>query len=248
MTATAASRPSSPSRPRWVGTARRQLRIYLYLYAVVWAILLVGIVAAIVIVDRLGTVDLSIAQFVRNGPLFWFVFALAIIVPTGYLTPHVANGLTRRSFTVGSLVAVAANALLHSVTTAVVLFLEGAFYAAMGWEHDTAGKGEFVPGLWEQGFGVVLLDYSIGTLAGGVSGLLLGICFYRFGGWRGTLMLPISLAPLLVVLGLSTWGTGDQAWLVNDTLGAVLAAALVVAAAAAFALLVRNVRISRMET
>lgn len=248
MTATAPARPSSPSRPCWIGTARRQLRIYLYLYAVVWAIFLVGIVAAIVIVDRLGTVDLSIVQFVRNGPLFWFVFALAIIVPTSYLTPHVANGLTRRAFTVGSLVAVATNALLHALTTAVVLFLEGAFYAAMGWEHDTAGEGEFVPGLWEQGFGVVLLDHSLGTLAGGVSGLLLGICFYRLGGLFGTLLIPLAIGPLLLVLGLSTWGTGDQAWLVDDTLGAVLAAALIVVAATAFALLVRNVRISRLET
>ena len=247
MTTVATSR-KTPTRPQWLGVAGRQLRIYLHLHVWLWVISLVGIATAIVVVDRVGTVDLSIAQFVRNGPLLWFLLAVATIIPTGSLTPHVANGVTRRAFTGGSLVAALANSLLQASMAVVVMALEGALYAAMGWQHDTASGSEPAPGLWEQGYGILLLDYSVGATAGTVSGLLVGLAYYRFGGLFGTLGLPLALAPVLVFLGLSSWGTASQDWLVDDFFGVAVTVGVVLAGAAAFALLLRNVRITRTET
>lgn len=245
---TTATRPARNRRPQWLRATILQLRVYLYLYAITWLLFLVGIAVAIVLVNHFGTVDLSVAQFVRTGPLVWFVFALAIMVPSSYLTPHVANGLTRRSFTVASLLAVLVHAHAQAVTATTVMFLEGALYAAMGWQHDVEGGATPVPGLWEQGAGILLLDYALASLSGAVSGLLLGIAYYRLGGWRGTLLLPLVMVPILAVMFLSTWGNGSQAWLNGNLAGAATAVALILAGAVAFALLARNVQITRLET
>src|SRR5690606_26209370 len=96
-------RNGATTRPQWARTALRHLQIHGYMWMWFWAICVVGIAVATVVTDRIGTVNVSIVQFVRNGPLVWFLLSIAILVATAYLGPHVANGMTRRSFTVGAL-------------------------------------------------------------------------------------------------------------------------------------------------
>lgn len=238
----------SPRRPQWARVAHRHLQVYVFLWLWFWVICAVGSVAAIAVVDRFGTVNVSIIQFVRNGPLVWFLFSLAIIVATAYLAPHVANGMTRRSFVRGALAAVGASAVLNTLTAAGLLLLEGALYDRMGWQHDTRPGPEYEAGIWEEGLGVLLLDHGLATLAGGVSGLLVGIAYYRLGGWWGTLALPLTLLPILAVMFLTSWSAPFMPWHLGEPLGNALGILLVLGAAVAFALLTRRIPIARTES
>lgn len=235
----------SADRPQWVRTAGRHLQVYLYVWAWFWAICLVGIAVAITVVAQVGTVNVSIVQFVRNGPLLWFLFVLALIVASTFLTPHVAHGMTRRSFARGALAAGLVIALAHSILAGALILLEGVLYEQMGWDHDLTPGAEYTPGIWEQGAGALLLDYGLATFAATVSGLLVFVAYQRLGGWLGTLALPLTMAPIFVLLVTTGWSDPAGAWHVGRPLGTAVAVAVVAAATVAFPLLTRNVAISR---
>lgn len=234
-------------RPQWARAAATHLQVYLYLWMVGWAVVVVAVTVAIAVIAMVnGSVPLSIAQFVRNGPLVWFLFAIAIMVTTMYLAPHVANGMTRRSFIRGSLVAATGNGLLHGVTAAVVVLVEGAVFDRLGWAH-AAPEGQ--PGLWERGAGILLLDHTLTALAGTVTGLLVGIAYYRLGGWWATLALPLTLSPILVLMLTTSWRDAPFApWGLPPATAYAVTAVLTLAAALAFALLTRRVPIARTES
>lgn len=239
----------SVTRPQWVRATVHHLQVYLLMWVWLWVICVVGAGVAIAVVDRVSTVNVSIVQFVRSGPLVWFLFSIAVIVATTYLTAHVANGMTRRSFLTGGLVAAAISSVLHAVTAAGLLLLEGVLYDRMGWQHDSEPGEEYVAGIWEAGLGVLLLDHALLALAGTLAGLLVGITYYRLGGWWGTLALPLTVSPILAVMFLTTWTEAPSVPLDAQGWGAYLSsAALVLAAGLAFALLVRRVPIARTES
>src|SRR5690625_943184 len=166
--------------------------VYLVLWAWMWAVCLVGVTVAIVLTDRLGTVELSVAQFIRNGPLVWFLFSVGVFIVAACLTPHVANGMTRRSFVVGTLTATVIGSLLFAAASAGILLLEGVVYDRMGWGHHAVEGDSYTAGVWEAGVGTLLLDHALVTVAGSVTGLLVGVTYYRLGGWWGTLALPLD--------------------------------------------------------
>lgn len=242
-------RNGATTRPQWARTALRHLQIHGYMWMWFWAICVVGIAVATVVTDRIGTVNVSIVQFVRNGPLVWFLLSIAILVATAYLGPHVANGMTRRSFTVGALVAGVAISLLHAVTGTALTLLEGVVYGRMGWDHDTTPGEKYTPGVWETGLGPLLLDYSLAALAGTIGGLLVGITYYRLGGWWGTLALPLTLLPILYTMFSTSWSEAPFVPWDLPPITAHLAGAVAIAAAAgAFALLARTIPVKRSES
>lgn len=239
----------SSSRPQWARTVHRHLRVYVYLWLWFWAICIVGAAVAVVVTDRFGTVNVSVLQFVRNGPMVWFLFALGIIVSTTYLGVHVANGMTRRSFVIGGLVAGVVAALLHAVTGAALLLLEGALYDRMGWDHDAAPGEQYVRGVWETGVGPLLLDHTLTTAAGVLTGMLVGITYYRLGGWWATLALPLTMVPILYVMFATSWSEAPFVpWDLPPVSAHVFGGVGSVAAAVAFALLARTVPITRSES
>ncbi len=240
---------SSSRRPQWMRAARRPLEVYLVLWVWMWAVCLVGVTVAVLITDRLGTVELSVAQFIRNGPLIWLLFTVGVIIVAACLTPHVANGMTRRSFVVGTLVAATVGSLLYAATSAGLLLLEGALYDRMGWEHNAVEGDAYTAGVWESGAGTLLLDHTLVTFAGSAAGLLVGIAYYRLGGWWGTLALPLTLLPILAVMFTTTWSRVP--FITVDTPAAstyLLGGGLVLAAAVTFVLLARRVPIARTES
>ncbi len=239
----------SASRPQWMRAAHRHLSIYVFLWLWLWAICIVGAAVAIVVVNHFGTVNVSMVQFVRNGPLVWFLFSLGVIVVSGYLGVHVANGMTRRSFITGGLVAALAASLLHALTGAALLLLEGALYDRMGWDHDAAPGEEYVPGVWEAGVVDLLLDHTLAALAGTITGLLVGIAYYRLGGWWGTLALPLTLLPIVYTMFSTSWSEAPFVpWDLPPISAHVFGAVVIAAAAVAFALLTRTVPIKRSES
>jgi len=237
-------------RPQWLRAASRHLRIYAYMWAWFWGICVLGIVVATAVTAvASGTVNVSIVQFVRQGPLVWFLLSIAILVATVYLGPHVANGMTRRSFVTGGLVAGVLASLLHAATGTVLTLLEGAVYARMGWDHDTTPGAEFTEGIWDTGLGPLVLDYALATLAGTIGGLLIGITYYRLGGWWGTFALPLTGLPILYTMFATSWSEAPFVpWDVPTVAAVLVGVALLTCAAFAFALLARTVTIKRSES
>lgn len=233
---------------QWARASRSYFAVYAYLWTWMWAIVVPAAAIAMIVVDRVATVDTSILQFVRSGPAVWMLFSVAIIVTAAYLPVHVANGMTRRSVVRGALLAAVLGSLLFGVAMALMMLAEGAVYDAFGWAQGTVADDEGSVGVWQVGIVPMLLDYVLSCLGGAVSGLLVGIVYYRAGGWWGTLTLPLTVLPALAV----TFIPGG----VQATLGAlvlpaamthVVVGVLILAAALAFALLARSMPIDRTE-
>lgn len=191
----------SHRRPQWWRAASWMVRMQAYLGLWFWAIVLVLALAAAVVVSRVGQVEISLLQFAAHGAL-WFPFALMITVVAVQLTGHVANGMTRRSFVRAALVAAAATGLGYGLVIALGLVVEGTIYDALGWPHvhvaTTGPGGEDVVAPWSLGLPASTLVYAVRTFGGAVAGLLVGVTYYRLGGLRGTLLLPLTVLPAVV--------------------------------------------------
>jgi hypothetical protein len=221
-------------------TARWLLRAALFLSACFWAIAVVAVTIATVVVAVVSEPNVSILGFARQGAI-WFPFAVFIAVSTAYFPVHVATGLTRRSFALGSIVTAAITALVYGGVFSVLLLVERAVYGAAGWRWTFvddlsagAGPGTFVP--------ASLLTFLVAYL----SGLLVGMTFLRGGGWTGTVTLPLTAGPILLVSALFSGGTGPiatQTWFGGR--GLPVAVAVVVALLVAAAMAVAFDRLAR---
>lgn len=197
-----AGRPD-PSLPQWWRAARWMLGMQLYLGVWFWGVIVFLWLAAVLILSRTPVgVQISYLQFAVHGAL-WFPFAMMVTVVAAMLTVHVATGMTRRSFLRAAVLTAAAVGLAYGIILAAGLLAESAVYAAVGWEHahvvKTGDDGPITaPAPWTGGFAVAALTYAVRTFSGAVAGLLVGITYYRFGGWRGTALLPLTVLPALL--------------------------------------------------
>lgn len=196
MTSTTVTAAGSRPTATWRQVTRRVFFALLQRASWFWAGAVVLCTVVLFTVSRFAEVSLSGMQFVHQAAL-WFQFATAINVVAVYLPVHIAAGTTRRSFLRGSLVAAGAIAVGYAVVLALLLVIEGQIYGALGWFHG----GNYDPsatvlatGVWPYLAGTILI-FAAGT----ISGLLVGATYYRWGAIRGTLCLPLMLAPLALV-------------------------------------------------
>ncbi|GAA4286709.1 hypothetical protein [Georgenia daeguensis] len=205
----------SHRRPQWWRAAFWMVRTQAYLGLWFWAIVVVLALAATVVVSQVAQVEVSILQFAAHGAL-WFPFALMITVVAAQLTGHVGNGMTRRSFVRAALLAATATGLVYGLVIAVGLAVEGAIYDGVGWPHvhvaTTGPGGDDVVAPWGLGLPTSAFVYAVRTAGSAVAGLLVGITYYRLGGLRGTLLLPLTVLPAVV-------GQDDLAARAADALG-----------------------------
>lgn len=246
MTATTATAPATQQRPQWQRAFTYVVWAYAYMLTLwFWAIVLPVIAIIIFIIGQnVDQVTSSGVAFSHHGAL-WFPFSIAIIMVTTYLPVHVANGMTRRSFATAALMVNVLVGVFNGTVATLALLVEREIYDSLGWIHggnDGQGVPIFDGGVLTYGFGLVLL-----FTAGQIAGSLVGIIYYRYGGWIGTLALPLGLAPLGAV-GLFGLGRGVQwnpwGWTADIApWGTVAAIAVLVVAAGVFRLLVRDVSI-----
>ncbi len=131
------------------------------------------------------------AAFAGRGPS-WFVFSLGIMT-TQYLPVFVAQGVSRRRFNQGSGLALAGTALLAGVMVAVGYLVEAGLFHAYG--IDTAVRGSSLAAGNPLMF--VVVESWLRSLLFGLTGVLVGLAYYRFGGWLGTALLPFTaIVPL----------------------------------------------------
>lgn len=197
-----AGRPN-PHRPQWRRTLRWMLAMQALLGVWFWGVILVLEVIALLIAAQFGPVEVSMFQFATHGAL-WFPFSIMIITSAAVITTHVAQGRTRRSFIQAALLTVLVMALAYGLLMTAGLALEGVVYDAFGWtqahvtEASTTTSSAVAPtALWREPVPVTLLGYALRTGGGAMAGLLVGVTYYRFGGWKGTGLLLVTGLPAL---------------------------------------------------
>lgn len=245
MTSTAQSTVRTARRsPQWRRATQTLLRINLERAGWFFALAIVGITAILFTISRFTVPQMSAVQFAYHATL-WYQFAMLVVVFVGYAGVHVAHGMTRRSFVIASLLAAAGTAVLYAVTITLLLLVERWAYHELGWYHGLSNIDAEVldSGLWPYAWGAVLV-----FVVGNLSGLLVAAAYYRLGPWWGTLCLPLSFAPLLLISVFAMdhelqWTPWD---LTTDVLGAaspVLAVVVIGAGVLAYHLLVRRMPI-----
>lgn len=218
-----------------LGSLLRRYRVFL------WPIGIVATTAAGLglLVDLLtGRATGSVWEH-AGGPVRW-VFIFGLVITPMMLPPYLAHGVTRRTFTWAAALASGLLVLLTSAFLALGFLVERAVYAALDAPQTLDGRHLFTDPVQVH---LVLAEYAL--LASGylVAGWLVGSAYYRFGGWRGSLALPLTAAPALVVevlLGAGWFGPRD-AVAAGTAVAILLAVAVVGLALVALRLLTRTV-------
>ncbi len=192
-----------------------------------WAFPVIAVAAAVAIVvwASIGDPTKSIVGFSRQG-MMWFPFSLSIAVAVGQVNVHVAMGRTRRTLGRAAVLAALALSVVYAGGLVALIQVERGVYAMAGWQHAVGDDLAFVSDTSQ--VGLLFGEYLVTTATAHLCGLLCGITYYRFGGWVGTLTLPLTVGPLALVLaGMSAdvpFLTGDLA--VGTVGGGVLRAAV----------------------
>ncbi len=200
--------------PQWLRVAVWHLRSVIRLMTWVWGLAVVLAAFALLTISQTTDVVPTLSAIALGHQAFLWIptGAIASIASTS-LALHVVSGMTRRSFTVAASIVTVGVGVFNAVVGTLVLLVERAAYDALGWAHGSAMTGAEVLAGGEMAYASGL---ALMFCAAAVSGLVAGTSFYRFGGRRGALMLPLALVPLLAVslvgIDYSTqwglWGTG----------------------------------------
>jgi len=141
-----------------------------------------------------GGLDHSMWDWGTQSPKY-FSMALGITITPAYLSLLISQGVTRRMFSVAASIYLTGAAAATASLWVLMYQGERLLYSAQGWSqtmqnphlfHDTSQAG------------LIFTEFYLLILSHEVAGWLLGITFYRFGFWRGLLMLPLSLIPAAV--------------------------------------------------
>jgi hypothetical protein len=211
---------------RWFVSAQARVAKWFWSIAVVVSVLAISVYA--LVADQVTT---SVVAFGRQA-VMWVPFSIFIGLTAVYLPVHVASGLTRRSLSRGSLAGALATALLYGGGYALLLVAERAAYAAFGWHWQIAEGVSTNVGSSVAYLGAFLVANAATLVVAYVSGLVVSAVYLRGGGWWGTLTLPLTVGPLLVLSSLLGWGTG----LFGGARGLLLGSVLALVAAAVLAL------------
>lgn len=222
-----------PLSPPVATTARWLLRQHLRLAAWAVGILALALVGGVLLVDRISQPNISVVQFGRQAFL-WFPFSVAIMTTAGFVPVHVAAGLTRRALGRATLLVAVTMGALYALAMTALLQVERLWYDAAGWDQEIVDTLVFTD---SSQVGRILTDLVLVFTAAQLSGLLVGLAYYRGGGWWGTLTLPLTVGPVLVVSQMLTITLLDPLGL---TARVGLAVALLAVTAVVYLVLLRS--------
>lgn len=211
--------------PWWV-SAKVQLRRGLVISAWFWGMAILVVVVASVLTSRFTTVSWSYLGYGRQA-VAWFAFSQAITLVAAGLRVHVGGGMTRRSFVRGALLAHLGLAAGHTAALVGLLQVERAVHAALGWPFVVRDGLDATGGR----IGLLAADFGLSFLVAMLSGLLVGISYQRWAARWATLALPLTVGPLVVMLGLAQSGQVPPGVLDPTTVAPATAAQVVAAGA-----------------
>ena len=217
MTDAPAPNPVTPAPNALWGSYRWLLRVNLRSGVGAVIVVAAAAVVAIVAIDRIGTVTNSVVGFARQG-VIWFPFSLAIILGIAHLPVHVQMGLTRRVLGAVTVLVSLTMSAFYAVTVVGLIQLERWVFHLAGWPHAIVDDANFVHDSSQ--VGLLLGEYFFAALSGQLCGLLCGLVYYRVGGWWGTLALPLTVGPVILVQA----GMNADVAVLDDSLAAGTAA------------------------
>lgn len=131
----------------------------------------------------------------------WFLFVIGILCATTNLQVVIANGITRRAFTLGAFGFFAVSAVLFGLLVMLGHAVELAMFQANDvLEQFTVPYPTPTPARWL----IAVLTF----LGFATSGYLIGLIFYRFPIWLGILLSPLAIVPS----GGGTWAPWGIGW------------------------------------
>lgn len=158
--------------------------------------LLVGAVGVMV---QVTDDELSIVQFGRHA-FTWYPFSMGVIGVAACLGPHVAVGRTRRGFGRGAVLAGLVAGVFWALVLGGLFLLERVVFDLAGWGHRVFEAGWYT---FEDGdLAGMFLGHLLLIVTGQMSALLVALGYARLGGGWGTLVLPLTGAPVLAALAL----------------------------------------------
>ena len=174
------------------GLMRGQLRI------AAWALLVVVVAAALTltVLAIVRPPDYSVVGFARQG-VIWFPFSLAIGIAVGQVNVQVGMGRTRRTLSRATTLAALVMSVVYAAGVVGLIQVERGLYAVVGWEHRILDDLGLVNDSAQ--LGGLLAGYLVAAASGQLCGLLCGLVYYRSGAWWGTLTLPLTVGPIVLL-------------------------------------------------
>lgn len=251
------SRTVPTTLPQWLRAAGWQTATQIYLSLWYFGLAIVIVPTLLFLISRRFEIEMSAMQYAQQAAV-WIPFSVSVVIVLTLLTSHVANGMTRRSFVRGAILAALGTGVVYAAGATALLAAERAVYDRLGWRHggtDTESPRLAIAGSLLGHFGGLLLLVCAATL----TGLLVAAVYYRVGGRWGTLALPLTLAPLattgLLALdptrSFTPWGvtvrTDGWDFALEPYLTPLVGVVAIAAAAVALHLVVRDTPIARKE-
>lgn len=157
-----------------------------------WIVMLLAFVAVGLAVQlATGGIDNSVWDYGTQSPKY-FSMAVGIAVTPAYFTLLIAQGVTRRMFSVAVGIFLAGAAVSTAVLWVLVYQAEHALYSWQGWSQTFENPHLFTT---TSQVDLIFTEFFLLIVAHEAAGWLLGVTFFRFGFWRGLLWLPVSLIP-----------------------------------------------------
>ncbi len=159
---------------------------------VYWGVMLIAFTAGGLIVQFFtdGTGH-SIWDYGTQSPKY-FSMAVGISIVPAYVTAMVAQGVTRRMFSVAASIFLTVAALATAVLWVIGYQIERVVYEWQGWPQAMENRHLFTD---TSQIGLIFAEFALLVVSHEATGWLLGVTFYRFGFWRGLAMVPLSLLP-----------------------------------------------------
>ena len=187
--------------------ARRLIGQSWRLTRVLWP--LAALIAVIVgaCISRFTPVTESIWENAGQWP-HWVLFSLATGLVSLYLPIAVAHGVTRRA----AFRALAVTAVTVTLSWAACMvagqLAERLIYHWLDWPDVLTGSHLFTSGSHFTGADVLPMfaDYGLLFLGYAATGALVGAAYFRLGGRLGTVVLPLTLLPVVVIEALLSTG------------------------------------------
>jgi len=190
---TSATLPSGVTNGRRLRTVLAMMQVGSRpMLLVYWGVMVIAFLAGGLIVEFLtdGTGN-SVWDYGTQSPKY-FSMAFGISLVPVYVNLMVAQGITRRMFSVASSIFLTTAALITAVLWVVGYQIERAVYDWQGWSQAMDNRHLFTD---TSQAGLIFAEFALLVVSHEATGWLLGVTFYRLGFWRGLALVPVSLVP-----------------------------------------------------
>jgi hypothetical protein len=237
--------PSLKLQPAEIVVVRRILVLVLKILAAVAPIAVVVVSGLVAVIANVSSITQSTWEVAGQWPRWW-LFVAGITAVTTYLPVLVTHGMTRSAVARALGLAGVLTCALWTGVMIVGHVVERFAYARFGWPDRMTTSH-----LFSNGYDVLpmFVEYELIFLAYAIAGALIGAVYYRFGGIRGTLLLPLAGLPGAVVEALiSGWYQSEDRVGGTDALSAggvlvLVSVAAILLGAVALHLVIRDVPI-----